>query len=110
MTNYKKYSFWLETAGEELTPRPSLVRSGEVDVAILGGGYSGLWTAYYLVRDNPDLHVAVVDREIVGFGAAGRNGGLVLVEVPLTAAMLEERFGPDAARSLLLAMHATVDE
>jgi glycine/D-amino acid oxidase-like deaminating enzyme len=110
MTNYKKYSFWLETAGEELAPRPSLVRSGEVDVAILGGGYSGLWTAYYLLRDNPNLRVAVVEKEIVGFGASGRNGGWCSSKFPLTAAMLEERFGSAAARSLLLAMHATVDE
>jgi ribulose 1,5-bisphosphate synthetase/thiazole synthase len=61
MRDYAQYSFWLETAGEELTPRAPVERSTEVDVAILGGGYSGLWTAYYLLRDNPALRVAVVE-------------------------------------------------
>jgi len=75
MTDYSTYSFWLETAGEPLKARPSLERSIDVDVAILGGGYSGLWTAYYLLRQNPGLSVAVVEKEIAGFGASGRNGG-----------------------------------
>lgn len=73
--DYTKHSFWLETAGEPLTPRASLMRSTEVDVAILGGGYSGLWTAYYLLHANPGLRVAIVEKKIVGFGASGRNGG-----------------------------------
>ena len=63
MTDYRQYSFWLETCGDDLTPRPPLLRSTEVDVAILGAGYSGLWTAYYLLRDHPELKVAVVDSE-----------------------------------------------
>ena len=75
MNDYRTCSFWLETAGDDLTPRHALERSAEVDVAVLGGGYSGLWTAYYLLRAKPGLRVAVVEREIVGFGASGRNGG-----------------------------------
>ena len=77
MTVYANYSYWLETAGEDLTPRPALKRSGEVDVAILGAGYSGLWTAYYLLCQNPGLRVAVVEKEIAGFGASGRNETLI---------------------------------
>jgi glycine/D-amino acid oxidase-like deaminating enzyme len=110
MTDYAKYSFWLETAGEDLSPRPALQRSAEVDVAILGAGYSGLWTAYYLLRQNPGLRVAVVEKEIAGFGASGRNGGWCSPKFPVTAAVLEERYGREAARSLLLAMYDTVDE
>src|SRR5215469_14061536 len=75
MTDYSKYSFWLETCGEELIPRPDLQKSTDVDVAILGGGYTGLWTAYYLLRTNPRLRVAVLEKEIAGYGASGRNGG-----------------------------------
>ena len=97
MTDYSKYSFWLETAGEDLTPRPALQRSIEVDVAILGGGYTGLWTAYYLLRGNPRLQVAIVEKEIVGFGASGRNGGWCSSKFPVTPAMLERRYGRDAA-------------
>jgi glycine/D-amino acid oxidase-like deaminating enzyme len=110
MRDYTQYSFWMETAGEELTPRAPLNRSIDVDVAILGAGYSGLWTAYYLLRENPGLNVAVVEKEIAGFGASGRNGGWVSPRFPVTAPMLEQRYGRDAARSLFLAMMNSVDE
>jgi glycine/D-amino acid oxidase-like deaminating enzyme len=110
MTDYSKYSFWLETAGEDLTPRPPLNRSCGVDVAILGGGYSGLWAAYYLLRENPRLQVAIVEWRTVGFGASGRNGGWCSARFPVTPAMLERRYGPEAARALMLAMYDSVDE
>jgi glycine/D-amino acid oxidase-like deaminating enzyme len=110
MTNYARYSFWLETAGEELVPRPALQRSSEVDVAILGAGYSGLWTAYYLLRDNPGISVAIVEKQIAGFGASGRNGGWCSPKFPVTPAVLEQRYGGEAARALLLAMFDSVRE
>lgn len=110
MTDYSKYSFWLETCGDDLTPRHSLKRSIDVDIAILGAGYTGLWTAYYLLRDNPGLRVAVLEKEIVGFGASGRNGGWCSSKFPVTAAMLEHRYGLGPARALMLAMCASVDE
>jgi len=107
---YKAYSFWLETSGDDLTPRPGLDGSIDVDVAILGAGFSGLWTAYYLLRHEPSLRVAVVEREIAGFGASGRNGGWCSAGFPLSAAMLEQRFGRAAARDLQCALYDTVDE
>ena len=110
MRDYRTYSFWLEDAGEALTPRPSLASSTDVDVAILGGGYSGLWTAYYLLLHEPALRVAVVDKEIAGFGASGRNGGWCSPNFSVTATGLEKRFGAEAARNLLVAMRASVDE
>jgi glycine/D-amino acid oxidase-like deaminating enzyme len=108
--DYAKYSFWMETSGDDLTPRPALKRSCDVDVAILGAGYSGLWTAYYLLRSNPGLRVAILEKEIVGFGASGRNGGWCSSRFPVTPGMLEKRFGPNLARELLLAMYSAVDE
>jgi glycine/D-amino acid oxidase-like deaminating enzyme len=110
MRDYSTYSFWLEDSGESLTPRPALKSSTDVDVAILGGGYSGLWTAYYLLLHEPVLRVAVVDKEIAGFGASGRNGGWCSPNFPVTAGALEKRFGAEAARNLLLSMRASVDE
>ena len=110
MTNYSRYSFWLETAGDDLTPRPALERSTDVDVAILGGGYTGLWTAYYLLRENPGRKVMVIEKEIVGYGASGRNGGWCSSKFPVTPAMLEHRYGREAARALMLAMNSSVDE
>jgi glycine/D-amino acid oxidase-like deaminating enzyme len=110
MTDYSKYSFWLETAGDDLTPRPELTHSTEVDVVILGAGYTGLWTAYYLLKANPSLKVAVVEKEIAGYGASGRNGGWCSSKFPVTPPMLEHRYGRDAARALMLAMNGAVEE
>jgi glycine/D-amino acid oxidase-like deaminating enzyme len=103
-------SFWLEDAGEVLTPRAAMQRSEEVDVAILGAGYTGLWAAYYLLRHNPGLKVAVVDREIAGYGASGRNGGWCSPRFPISAGAMTKRWGADAARSVLLALQTAVDE
>jgi glycine/D-amino acid oxidase-like deaminating enzyme len=110
MTDYSKYSFWLETSGDDLTPRPALSHSTDVDVVILGAGYTGLWSAYYLLKTNPGLKVAVVEKEIAGFGASGRNGGWCSSKFPVTPAMLERRYGCNAARALMLAMIGSVDE
>jgi len=110
MIDYSKYSFWLESCGEDLKPRPALPNTTEVDVAILGGGYTGLWTAYYLLCANPRLNLCVLEREIVGYGASGRNGGWCSSKFPVTPAMLEHRYGVDVARSLMLAMKGAVQE
>jgi glycine/D-amino acid oxidase-like deaminating enzyme len=110
MTDYSKYSFWLETSGDNLTPRPAVVGSTEADVVVLGAGYTGLWTAYYLLKANPALRVAIVEKEIAGFGASGRNGGWCSSKFPVTPAMLEHRYGREAARALMLAMNDAVDE
>src|SRR5690348_2653190 len=104
MKDYKSYSFWLETCGEELTPRPSLEGAIDVDVAILGAGYSGLWTAYYLLEHDPSLKVALLEREIAGFGASGRNGGWCSAGFPVTLGELAKRFGVDTARAVEGAM------
>ncbi len=110
MTDYSTYSFWLETSGDDLTPRPGLAGSTEADVVVFGAGYTGLWTAYYLLKANPDLKVAVVEKEIVGFGASGRNGGWCSSKFPVTPGMLEHRYGREDARSLMLAMNDSVEE
>jgi glycine/D-amino acid oxidase-like deaminating enzyme len=115
---YKKVSFWLEDAlaGEPgadvshpVLARPALTRSTDVDVAVLGGGFSGLWTAYYLLRAAPGLRVAVAESEIVGYGASGRNGGWCSPRFPLSAAALADRYGVDKARATFLALQGAVD-
>jgi glycine/D-amino acid oxidase-like deaminating enzyme len=109
-TSYKHLSFWLEDAGDPLIPRPSMQGSVDVDVAILGGGYTGLWTAYYLLRNNPGLKVAVVEKEICGYGASGRNGGWCSPRFPVSAGAMTRRWGADAARAVLLALQGAVDQ
>lgn len=66
-------SFWYD--GELPEPRPPLTGDRRADVAIVGAGYTGLWTAYYLKKARPDLDVVVLEQRFAGFGASGRNGG-----------------------------------
>ena len=80
------------------------------DVAIVGAGFTGLWTAYYLLRADPSLHVVVLEAEHVGFGASGRNGGWVSALFPLGADQLAARHGEAATRNLLAALRDTVVE
>src|SRR5262249_44364795 len=65
---YRDISYWLESAGDDLTPRAPLGSLQEADVAILGAGFTGLWTAYYLLRRDPTLRVVILEKEIAGFG------------------------------------------
>ena len=68
-------SLWLDTLDPPVTRRSPLDGDLSVDVAIVGGGFSGLWTAYYLLASDPNLNVLVIESEYCGFGASGRNGG-----------------------------------
>ena len=80
------------------------------DVAIVGAGYTGLWTAYYLKRQQPDLRVVVIDSEIAGFGASGRNGGWCLGEIAGNKERLAARHGRERVVALIREMFSTVDE
>jgi glycine/D-amino acid oxidase-like deaminating enzyme len=108
--DYGSYSFWLETCGDDLTPRAPLDGSITVDVGILGAGFTGLWTAYYLLQRDPSLRVAVLEAEIAGFGASGRNGGWCYSGFPVSPLTLLKRYGYDAARAVSLAMFDAVDD
>jgi glycine/D-amino acid oxidase-like deaminating enzyme len=108
--DYKRYSYWLETVEDDLTPRPPLSGSETVDVAILGAGLTGLWTAYYLLQHEPSLRVSVIESEIAGFGASGRNGGWLSPGFPVSLPELEHRFGRELAVDLYQAMVYSVQE
>ena len=106
-------NLWFEQVaadGDPLTPRPGLDGDAEADVAIVGAGYTGLWTAYHLLRGDPTLRVVVVEREVAGFGASGRNGGWCSALFPASAAKLARRHGRAAADAMGAAMRDTVDE
>ena len=75
MTDYRSRSMWLDGVPGELAPRASLPGPVDADVAIAGAGFTGLWTAYYLKKADPSLRIVVLEKEIAGFGASGRNGG-----------------------------------
>lgn len=103
-------SYWMSTVDDDLTPRPALPGDRDADVAIVGAGYTGLWTAYYLAAADPSLRVAVLEARISGYGASGRNGGWCSALFPTSISTLARRHGRDAAIALYRAMHATVAE
>jgi glycine/D-amino acid oxidase-like deaminating enzyme len=108
--DYRTYSFWLDSVPGDLEPRPSLGGQVDVDVAVIGGGYTGLWTAYYLKRSDPTLRVAVVEKEICGFGASGRNGGWCSALFAGSRERTATHHGREAAIAIQRAMFDTVDE
>jgi len=110
ITAYRSLSWWLGSAGEDLAPRSPLPGDADVDVAIAGAGFTGLWTAYYLAQADPGLRIAVCEREIAGFGASGRNGGWCSALFPASLAKLERMAGRRAAVAMYRAMQDTVDE
>lgn len=90
--------------------RPALTRDESFDVAIVGGGYTGLWTAYYLLETDPSLTVLILETEHVGFGASGRNGGWVSALYPVGQRSLARDHGEDGARDQFAALRESVDE
>jgi glycine/D-amino acid oxidase-like deaminating enzyme len=101
-------SFWLEDAGDDPTPRPPLDGSRTVDVAIVGAGFTGLWTARELLRRDPTLEVLVLEAETAGFGASGRNGAWLTNGIGVSPGELARRTSPATARATIEAMRATV--
>jgi glycine/D-amino acid oxidase-like deaminating enzyme len=109
MTDYGSYSLWLDSMGE-LTPRSSLPGDRDADVAIVGAGYTGLWTAYYLLKARPDMRVVILEKEVAGFGASGRNGGWCSALFAASMEKIAKSYGRNEALALQREMFNTVDE
>lgn len=107
---YRDLSLWFDRLPGELTPRPALSADVDVDVAIVGGGFTGLWTAYYLSKRDPGLRIAVVEKDICGYGASGRNGGWCVGELAAGVDTYAEHGSHDDAMRLARTMFDTVDE
>ncbi len=116
---YRDLSLWLDqvAAGpgpdghvDDLMPRPALAGDTEADVVVVGAGFTGLWTAYHLAEADPGLDVVVLDQEVAGYGASGRNGGWCSALFPVSAPALARRHGRDAALAVRAAMRDTVVE
>ncbi|GAB7109273.1 FAD-dependent oxidoreductase [Streptomyces phaeofaciens JCM 4814] len=101
-------SFWYADDGLPAVREP-LAGDTSADVVIVGGGYTGLWTAYYLKKAAPDLRVTVLEQRFCGYGASGRNGGWLYNGIAG-----RDRYaalhGHEAAVRLQRAMNDTVDE
>jgi glycine/D-amino acid oxidase-like deaminating enzyme len=104
-------SYWWQARGGFPARRPSLPGPAEADVCVVGGGYTGLWTAYYLKGLRPELRVVVLEAAFAGFGASGRNGGWVTAELPGSRARYARGpRGTAGVRALEAALRDTVDE
>ena len=108
--DYSNLSLWMATFEGDLTPRSPLDGDTSVDVAIVGGGFTGLWTAYYLTERDPSLSILVIEREICGFGASGRNGGWAVGELAAGFGAYARRSSPQSAGRLMDYVHGSVDE
>ena len=107
---YRRLSFWHDTVPGPLEPAASLASDTDADVAIVGAGLTGMWTAYYLNRADPQRKIVLCEREIAGFGASGRNGGWCSALFPASLAKLERMAGREQAIAMYRAMQETVDE
>ena len=112
MTDLRALSLWHDSLPPEdtLERRPSLDGDTDVDVAIVGAGYTGLWTAHSLLGLDPGLRVVVLEAETAGFGASGRNGGWCSALLPMSLSAMAAHAGNDGALAMQRAMFATVDE
>jgi glycine/D-amino acid oxidase-like deaminating enzyme len=103
-------SFWYADIGGIPQKRPPLPGDREADVCIIGAGYTGLWTAYYLKKADPSLDIVIVEREFAGFGASGRNGGWLSGAFSWSREKYEKTSSRSAVVALQNAMAGTVDE
>ena len=103
-------SYWQESIASSLVDRSSVDSNLDVDIAIVGAGYSGLWTAYYLKQLQPDARIAVIEANHVGFGASGRNGGWCSGFLPMTLSEIERQHGRQQAIEMYQQSFATLDE
>ncbi|MFM8897053.1 MAG: NAD(P)/FAD-dependent oxidoreductase [Actinomycetales bacterium] len=105
-------SLWADTLPTELTAPlgTPLVGDVQVDVAIVGAGYTGLWTAYSLLTADPSLRIAILEANDVGFGASGRNGGWASALFPVSLDALARRSSPAAALGMKQAMQESGHE
>jgi glycine/D-amino acid oxidase-like deaminating enzyme len=100
---------WWEAANPPAT-RAQLVGDRTADVVIVGGGYTGTWTAYYLLQANPALSVILLEAEGIGSGASGRNGGFCSSALPISLDGLARRHGEDAAVALQRSAIDAIDQ
>ncbi len=110
VSDVRSKSLWLDTFPGSLAPRPTLGGDVQCDVVIVGGGFTGLWTAHSLIERDPSLRIVILEREVCGFGASGRNGGWAEGELAGSLEKYAAKSSMEAALRQIRAMAATVDE
>ena len=107
---YRALSLRLDRDPGSLQPRNCLGGDERADIAIVGAGFTGLWTAYYLQRADPSARIVLLEREIAGFGASGRNGGWCSALFPTSWSRIARQRGAAAAGAMRDAMRDAVHE
>jgi len=102
-------SYWFRDTGVP-ERRAALDTDADYDVCVVGAGYTGLWTAYYLKKARPDMRVAVLERSFAGYGASGRNGGWLSAEFAGSKRRYAASHGKGGVVALQRAMMDSVDE
>lgn len=102
-------SHWFTDIQDEPAISP-LSEDRAADVCIVGSGFTGLWTAYYLKKSHPELDVVIVEQRICGYGASGRNGGWLSGGLPGRASAYAKKAGRGATTAMIRASNDTVDE
>jgi len=105
--NFKEKSYWMTT--REYAPGKHLQGDIDVDVAIVGGGFTGLSSAYHIKKAEPNFKVALLESEVIGFGASGRNGGFNMTLFGLTLSITALRFSKQKAKEAHHYMERAVD-
>ena len=102
-------SLWLNEVLPDAPEQPALLGAHRADVAIIGGGLVGLWTAIAIKQRDPGCDLVVLERDVCGGGASGRNGGMMLSWWPKLASLVELA-GREEALRLARASEAAIDE
>src|SRR3990172_1929222 len=102
MSDYPTRSFWL--GRKPYQPSGQLEGDRKADLVIMGGGYTGLWSAIPLKDADPSLDIVLLEQEVIGYGASGRNGGFAMTMTERNIAQLLRRVGPEQAHAQHLAM------
>lgn len=108
MAKYGSEIFWLEGAPHDV--HASLQGAERADVVIIGGGFTGLWTAYELKKSDPSTEVVLLEAEEIAYGASGRNGGFAMTLLDMSLQHLLSSVGKEAARAAHLAVAESVTE
>ncbi len=109
MQPWRTISLWMDQLDEPLCARPALRQDLDLDVCIIGAGYTGLWTAYYLKQQAPQLNIALIEANIAGYGASGRNGGWLMGNM-LGDDRLLATLSPQQRRDSIDLLHGIPDE